>query len=198
MTGQFFDSSALSFENCSWPAGTSSSEQIASTGHSGSQSVQSMHSSGSITSMFGPSWKQSTGHTSTQSVYLHLIQASVTTKVMLVLHKARDGRGSNGAEFCYKRATRAKPDAQAAALDLLRARPRPEPVERGLQHDLAAQAARRPPVEDAAEHAVFLGVGRRQLRAPMPGPHTRGRSRTSRRRRIRRRCPGRRCRWPPP
>src|SRR5690606_22928657 len=41
-----------------------------------------MHSSGSITSMFGPSWKQSTGHTSTQSVSLHLMQASVTTKVM--------------------------------------------------------------------------------------------------------------------
>ena len=41
-----------------------------------------MHSSGSITSMFGPSWKQSTGQTSTQSVYLHLMHCSVTTKVM--------------------------------------------------------------------------------------------------------------------
>ena len=50
--------------------------------HSGSHSVQSMHSSGSITRKFGPSWKQSTGQTSTQSVYLHLIQFSVTTKVM--------------------------------------------------------------------------------------------------------------------
>src|SRR4051812_11825628 len=88
MTGQFFDSSALSFVNCSWPAGTSSSETIASTGHSGSHSVQSMHSSGSITSIFGPSWKQSTGHTSTQSVYLHLIQASVTTKVIAHTHSA--------------------------------------------------------------------------------------------------------------
>src|SRR5690606_1035330 len=39
-----------------------------------------MHSSGSITRKFGPSWKQSTGHTSTQSVYLHLMQFSVTTK----------------------------------------------------------------------------------------------------------------------
>src|SRR5690554_3865870 len=42
-----------------------------------------MHSSGSITRKFGPSWKQSTGHTSTQSVYLHLMQFSVTTKVMV-------------------------------------------------------------------------------------------------------------------
>ena len=30
----------------------------------------------------GPSWKQSTGQTSTQSVYLHLMQFSVTTNVM--------------------------------------------------------------------------------------------------------------------
>src|SRR5690606_36618843 len=42
-------------------------------------------SSGSITRKFGPSWKQSTGHTSTQSVYLHLMQFSVTTKGMLGL-----------------------------------------------------------------------------------------------------------------
>ena len=41
-----------------------------------------MHSSGSITRKFGPSWKQSTGHTSTQSVCLHLMQFSVTTKGM--------------------------------------------------------------------------------------------------------------------
>jgi hypothetical protein len=34
---------------------------------------------------FGPSRKQSTGQTSTQSVYLHLIQASVTVWVMLVI-----------------------------------------------------------------------------------------------------------------
>src|SRR5690349_13612204 len=43
-----------------------------------------MHSSGSIARKFGPSWKQSTGHTSTQSMYLHLMQFSVTTKVMRV------------------------------------------------------------------------------------------------------------------
>src|SRR3979490_2530117 len=55
---------------------------MASTGHSGSHSVQSLHSSGSITRKFGPSWKQSTGQTSTQSIYLHLMQLSVTTNAM--------------------------------------------------------------------------------------------------------------------
>src|SRR5690242_11293236 len=59
---------------------------MASTGHSGTHRVQSMHSSGSMTSMFGPSRKQSTGHTSTQSVYLHLTQLSVTTYVIAVLY----------------------------------------------------------------------------------------------------------------
>ena len=54
-------------------------EFISLIGHSGSHRVQSMHSSGSITRKFGPSWKQSTGQTSTQSVYLHLMQASPTT-----------------------------------------------------------------------------------------------------------------------
>src|SRR5262249_28455267 len=53
-------------------------------GHSGSHSVQSMHSSGSMARKLGPSWKQSTGHTSTQSMYLHLMQFSVTTKVIRV------------------------------------------------------------------------------------------------------------------
>src|SRR6185369_10612136 len=56
---------------------------MALTGHSGMHTAQSMHSSGSITSMFGPSRKQSTGQTSTQSVYLQRIQDSVTTWVML-------------------------------------------------------------------------------------------------------------------
>src|SRR5258706_2042482 len=55
---------------------------MASTGHSGSHSVQSMHSAGSITRQFGPSWNQSTGQTSTQSIYLHLMQLSVTTNAM--------------------------------------------------------------------------------------------------------------------
>src|SRR6185503_6770369 len=52
---------------------------IASAGHSGSHTPQSMHSSGWMTSMLSPSLKQSTGHTSTQSMYLHLMQSSVTT-----------------------------------------------------------------------------------------------------------------------
>src|SRR5262245_8324142 len=55
---------------------------MAFTGHSGMHTAQSMHSSGSMTSMFGPSWKQSTGQTSTQSVYLHLMQDSVTMWVI--------------------------------------------------------------------------------------------------------------------
>jgi hypothetical protein len=41
-----------------------------------------MQLSGSMTRKFGPSWKQSTGHTSTQSVCLQLMQFSVTTWVM--------------------------------------------------------------------------------------------------------------------
>src|SRR3982750_263956 len=79
---QILASSALSAVNSAWLAGTSSSAKIASTGHSATHSVQSMHSSGSMTRKFGPSRKQSTGHTSTQSVYLHLMQFSVTTYVM--------------------------------------------------------------------------------------------------------------------
>ena len=55
---------------------------MASAGHSGSHKLQSMHSSGSIVRKFGPSWKQSTGQTSTQSVYLQRIQLSVTTYVI--------------------------------------------------------------------------------------------------------------------
>src|SRR5674476_139717 len=56
---------------------------MAFTGHSGMQTAQSMHSSGSMVKKLGPSRKQSTGQTSTQSVYLHLIQASVTVCVIL-------------------------------------------------------------------------------------------------------------------
>src|SRR6185437_10225066 len=50
--------------------------------HSSTNNVQSMHSSGSITRKLGPAWKQSTGHTSTQSVCLQLMQLSVTTCVI--------------------------------------------------------------------------------------------------------------------
>src|SRR3990167_10696090 len=55
---------------------------MAATGHSGTHTAQSMHSSGSMARKFGPSRKASTGQTSTQSVYLQRMQASVTTKVM--------------------------------------------------------------------------------------------------------------------
>src|SRR3989441_9628101 len=82
MTGQILASSALSGVYFFCSSDRSSSGMIAFTGHSGMQTAQSMHSSGSITSMFGPSWKQSTGQTSTQSVYLHLMQLSVTTWVI--------------------------------------------------------------------------------------------------------------------
>ena len=76
-------SSALSLMKASSVAGRSSSAKMALAGHSGTQTAQSMHSSGLMTSMFGPSTKQSTGHTSTQSVYLHLMQFSETTWVMV-------------------------------------------------------------------------------------------------------------------
>src|SRR5215475_14572315 len=88
---QALASSALSGMKSFWPAGTSSSAKMASTGHSGTQSVQSMHSSGSITSMLGPSRKQSTGQTSTQSVYLHFTQDSVTTyAIWIALREPED------------------------------------------------------------------------------------------------------------
>src|SRR6186997_3271203 len=51
--------------NGSIASGTASSGKIASTGHSGSHAPQSMHSSGSITSIRSDSWMQSTGQTST-------------------------------------------------------------------------------------------------------------------------------------
>jgi hypothetical protein len=44
--------------------------------------AQLMQSSGSIAKKFGPSRNASVGHTSTQCVYLHLMQLSVTTNVM--------------------------------------------------------------------------------------------------------------------
>src|SRR5713226_2757670 len=66
--GQTRAYSALMPSHFSSPASVSG--LIASTGHSGSQTPQSMHSSGWMTSMFSPSWKQSTGHTSTQSMIL--------------------------------------------------------------------------------------------------------------------------------
>src|SRR5437879_6718136 len=51
---QSFDNSAFSAVNGCCAVGTSSSAKIASTGHSATHSVQSMHSSGSMTRKFGP------------------------------------------------------------------------------------------------------------------------------------------------
>jgi hypothetical protein len=59
-----------------------SSAYIAFTGHSGSHNPQSIQSSGLITSMFGPSWKQSTGQTVTHFVSLHPTQGEPTTNVI--------------------------------------------------------------------------------------------------------------------
>src|SRR5205807_10228818 len=77
MFGQIFAYSAFSDSHFSSPGSVSG--LIASTGHSGSHTPQSMHWSGSMTSMFSPSWKQSTGHTSTQSMVLQRMQLSLTT-----------------------------------------------------------------------------------------------------------------------
>ena len=71
---------------------------MALAGHSGMHTAQSMHSSGSMVKKLGPSRKQSTGQTSTQSVYLHWIQDSETTWVMMDSEKKgsalSDGHGS--------------------------------------------------------------------------------------------------------
>jgi hypothetical protein len=77
MFGQNFVYSAFSRNHFSNPGSVSG--LIASTGHSGTQTPQSMHSSGWMTSMFSPSQKQSTGHTSTQSIILQRMQLSSTT-----------------------------------------------------------------------------------------------------------------------
>ena len=63
--------------NGSIASGTASSGKIASTGHSGSHAPQSMHSSGSITSMRSDSWMQSTGQTSTHERSFTSMQGSV-------------------------------------------------------------------------------------------------------------------------
>src|SRR5262245_37859723 len=82
MTGHLAENFTLISANAAHFSGRSSSVKIADAGHSGSHAPQSMHSSGSITSMLAPSWKQSTGHVATHSVYLHLMQGSATTYVM--------------------------------------------------------------------------------------------------------------------
>src|SRR3954468_271799 len=67
---------ALIRTNGSHFSGSASSGKIASTGHSGSQAPQSMHSSGSMTRMRPASWMQSTGQTSTQERSLMSMQGS--------------------------------------------------------------------------------------------------------------------------
>ena len=67
---------------------------MALAGHSGSHNAQSIQISGSITKKLGPSKNASTGQTATQSVYLHFMQLSVTTKVMSKILAERYGRRS--------------------------------------------------------------------------------------------------------
>src|SRR3954464_10328124 len=62
--------------NGSHLSGSASSGKIASTGHSGSQAPQSMHSSGSMTRMRSASWMQPTGQTSTHERSLMSMQGS--------------------------------------------------------------------------------------------------------------------------
>ncbi len=54
MSGQLLQSSAFIATKRSCPAGTAAASQIALVGHSGSQTPQSMHTSGSMTRKFGP------------------------------------------------------------------------------------------------------------------------------------------------
>src|SRR5215469_18667582 len=70
-------------------SGSASSGKIASTGHSGSQAPQSMHSSGSMTRIRSNSWMQSTGHTSTQERSLMSMHGSA---MMYVTRPTVDSR----------------------------------------------------------------------------------------------------------
>src|SRR5512132_727490 len=73
-------------------AGSASSGKIASTGHSGSQAPQSMHSSGSMISIRSNSWMQSTGQTSTHERSLMSMQGSAMMYV--TVEQSTDGCGS--------------------------------------------------------------------------------------------------------
>ena len=81
--------SLLAIQRCH-RGGTSMSIRIASTGHSGTQRVQSMQTPGSITSWRSPSWKHSTGQTGTQSVYLQPRQGSQTTCAIDISPRSRE------------------------------------------------------------------------------------------------------------
>src|SRR3954471_11871369 len=67
---------ALMRTNGSHFSGSASSGKIASTGHSGSQAPQSMHSSASMTRIRLASWMQSTGQTSTHDLSLMSMHGS--------------------------------------------------------------------------------------------------------------------------
>src|SRR5687767_10248559 len=90
---------------------------MALTGHSGMHTAQSMHSSGSMVRKFGPSRKQSTGQTSTQSVYLQRMHDSTTTWVMVCEGLIGNGlRGTRGPP--WQRATAAA--GRCASVAILR------------------------------------------------------------------------------
>src|SRR5438105_4001525 len=100
--GQLAESCVFSARYSACSGRRSFSSTIASTGHSGMHTPQSMQTAGSITRKFGPSWKHSTGHTATQSVYLQQMHASVTTWVMLcsrTLHPPLPGEGRGGGKM---------------------------------------------------------------------------------------------------
>jgi len=65
------------------PMGAARAGCTAPAGHSRAHIEQSTHSLWSIARKFGPSLKQSVGHTLTQHVYLQLMQPSVTMCAML-------------------------------------------------------------------------------------------------------------------
>src|SRR6201999_2317219 len=79
--------------------GSASSGKIASTGHSGSQAPQSMHSSGSMTSMRSASWMQSTGQTSTHDLSLMSMQGS---EMMYVTAATLTTRSPGGCQFLHQ------------------------------------------------------------------------------------------------
>src|SRR5262245_8411654 len=78
-TSKLSRNAALIFTNGSHFSGNASSGKIASTGHSGSQAPQSMHSSRSITRIRSASWIQSTGQTSTHERSLMSMHGSAMT-----------------------------------------------------------------------------------------------------------------------
>ena len=103
------------FTNASHLSGSASSGKIASTGHSGSQAPQSMHSSGSMTSIRSDSWMQSTGQTSTQERSLMSMQGSammyvIPTASLPTAPDARSGQASmptSSSTTCGARSTSA-------------------------------------------------------------------------------------------